>query len=196
VSNKRSWSTFALLAVAIVSLVVGSVGTASAGGLTKGAVKKIAAKVVKKQAGHLHVADADTVGGLPASALQERRVVYTVPVTSGMTSMDAVLPLAPGTYEVSYSIRLKSTNPSTSACWIYRFDSDALEYLADDGASAPGSEAAHSGSGVVTVAAGQSVALGCQSDQPFTTTAIEPGQVVVTPLAGVTRQTLTAVVGP
>ncbi len=57
-------------------------GTAPARGFTKGAVKKIAAKVIKKQAGHLHVADADTVGGLSASALQERRTVYTVPVPS------------------------------------------------------------------------------------------------------------------
>ncbi len=185
-----------LLLVAAIALVLGSVGTATAQGLTARSVKKIATKVVKKQAPRLHVADADTVGGLPASALQERRSVFTVPVTSGLTSMEALIPLAPGTYEVSYSIRLKSAAPSTSACWLRRFDSDAREYLADDGATAPGSLAAHSGTGVVTLVAGQSLALGCQSDQAFTTTAIEPGQVVVTPLVGVTRQTLTAVVGP
>ena len=51
VSKKRSWSTLALLAVAVVSLVLGSMGTATARGITAKSVKKIATKVIKKQAG-------------------------------------------------------------------------------------------------------------------------------------------------
>ena len=77
--------------------MIGSVGTAAAGGLTKGSVKKIAAKVVSKQAPTLsvkHAATADsaltatnatnannaaTVGGQTAGQLGVRPIIYTIP---------------------------------------------------------------------------------------------------------------------
>lgn len=111
-----------------------------------------------------------------------------------------MLPLTPGTtYEISYSARLKHAVPSTatSACWIVRYDSvDAREYVGDDGATSSALRDSHSGTGVVTAVAGQSVALGCLSDQPFFTSEIEPVQIIVTPLAGVSTQALTPIAGP
>ena len=47
--KKRTTSLPVLVVVAVVALVIGSFGTATAAGLTKGQVKKIATKVVKKQ---------------------------------------------------------------------------------------------------------------------------------------------------
>ena len=58
--KKRTSSLPVLVVVAVVALVLGSFGTATAAGLTKGQVKKIAAKVVKKQAPTLSVAHAKT----------------------------------------------------------------------------------------------------------------------------------------
>jgi hypothetical protein len=151
---------------------------------------------VKKQAKHLHVADADTVGGVAASALDERRTVYTFAV-AGMTSIEVRLPLQPGSYEISYSVRLKAAAATSSACFVGRYNSvDVVQYVADDGANAPGNLSAHSGTGVVSFGAGERVALNCLSDQSVSTTAVEPGQIVVTKLDGVTSQTLTAITGP
>ena len=67
---KQSLRSLPVLAVvAVVALVLGSIGTAVAGPvLTKAKVKKIAAKVVKKQAPTLSVANANTLGGRTPSA--------------------------------------------------------------------------------------------------------------------------------
>ena len=61
--TKRTLSLPLLAVVAVVALVLGSFGTATAGGaLTKGQVKKIATKVVKKAAPNLSVKSAQTAG--------------------------------------------------------------------------------------------------------------------------------------
>ncbi|QIG45024.1 hypothetical protein G5V58_21630 [Nocardioides anomalus] len=65
---KRPTHPLPLVVVAVVALVLGSVGTASASGLTKGAVKKIAASVVEKKAGKLSVAHAATAGSADSAA--------------------------------------------------------------------------------------------------------------------------------
>src|SRR3954447_21231152 len=81
----------------VLAFALGSVGTATAAGLSKGAVKKIAAKVVAKQAPNLSVkhattadaalsatsattaANADKVGGQTAAQLGVRPIVFTLP---------------------------------------------------------------------------------------------------------------------
>jgi hypothetical protein len=74
----------------ITALALGSFGAAGAAGLTKGAVKKIATEVVKKQASTLAVASAATantattaanssaLNGLPAAAYLDRVAYLTV----------------------------------------------------------------------------------------------------------------------
>jgi hypothetical protein len=196
VSHKRSWSTFAVLAVAVSALVVGSVGTATAGGLTKGAVKKIATKVVKKQASHLTVAsagNANTVGGLAPSALQERRTVFTTSVVNPVSNVVRVIPLpGPGSYEVSYSAFLDAGS-MTSECWIQRTTSAdvVIQYYADDASSGAANRNAHSAVDVVQVGAGEKLAFGCGSASgTFTTQATAPIQIVVTQLDSVTNTQL------
>jgi hypothetical protein len=79
--KKRSSSIPLLVIVAVIALVLGSFGTATAAGLTKSQVKRIATKVVKKKAKTLSVAYAANAGnaanatnlnGLAASAYQDR----------------------------------------------------------------------------------------------------------------------------
>jgi hypothetical protein len=77
--KKRSSSLLALMIVAVIALVLGSIGTAVAGPvLTKAKVKQIATKVVNKAAPNLSVknavtatnaANADKVDGFDANAL-------------------------------------------------------------------------------------------------------------------------------
>ena len=89
--KKRSSSIPLLVIVAVIALVLGSVGTATAAGLTKGQVKKIAAKVVKKKAPTLSVAHAKTadtatnatnLNGLSAAAYQDNATFIGTAATS------------------------------------------------------------------------------------------------------------------
>ena len=89
--RKRFSSLPVLVVVAVVALVLGSIGTAVAGpAMTKAKVKKIATKVVKKQAPSLSVASAATAGnaanlnGLPAGAYQDRAAYTSV---TGLTAV-------------------------------------------------------------------------------------------------------------
>jgi hypothetical protein len=74
----RSWPLLVL--VAAVALILGSLGTATAAGLTVTEVKRIAAKVVDNKAPHLSVAtarlgkDAQRLGGQPPAAYLDRAV--------------------------------------------------------------------------------------------------------------------------
>ena len=62
-----------LVLVAVVALVIGSFGTATAAGITKSQVKriatKVASKVVNQKAGGLTVARAKTADGVPDNAI-------------------------------------------------------------------------------------------------------------------------------
>src|SRR4051794_19296663 len=82
-------SVSALLLGLVCGLVLGSLGAASAAGLTRGTVKRIAGHVVNKQAPSLSVAhattadtatNAGTVGGATAQQLGVRPIVFTIPM--------------------------------------------------------------------------------------------------------------------
>jgi hypothetical protein len=200
VTHKRTWPTYAVLVVAVLALALGSVSTAAAGGLTTKVVKKIATKVVRKQAHTLSVAsaanagNAATVGGLPASALQERRTVYSITVSPAISSFARTIPLpGPGSYEVSYSAYLELAATNNSECYLERSSGSGLQDYADDASTGAGNFTAHSGVDVVTMAAGDVLAFHCTAGAvPFTTSTSEPIHVVVTPLDAVT----TVVLGP
>ena len=76
--KKRTASLPLLVVVAVVALVLGSFGTATAAGITKGQVKKIAAKVVNQKASSLSVASAATATtalGVPDNAINSADVL-------------------------------------------------------------------------------------------------------------------------
>jgi hypothetical protein len=115
--KKRTSSLPVLVVVAVVALVLGSFGTATAAGLTKGQVKKIAAKVVKKQAPSLsvaHATSADTattaanatqLGGKAASAYQTQSYLFRLPVQAAASERVYSFPGLPnGTYQFTYSV--------------------------------------------------------------------------------------------
>jgi hypothetical protein len=111
---KKRTSSFALVLVAAVALVLGSLGTASAVGLTVHQVKKIAAKVVKKKAPGLSVAHAATadnatnatlLNGQPSTAYQTPTFQYLLPIQAAATTRTYTFPGLPaGNYIASYDI--------------------------------------------------------------------------------------------
>jgi hypothetical protein len=200
---QRSKSVPVLVLVAVIALVLGSFGTATAAGLTAKSVKKIATKVVNKKAKTLTVANATNatnatnLAGQPASAFQDISNVYLTTVTPATDTFDIIIPLTAGkTYEVSYSAYL--SGGSDAACYVYVFNDASLDtvfYTADDGGDATSSPS-HSGVGVVTPAAGQTTHLFCGSSTNFTTISAEPIQIVVTPLDATTSATLSYTTKP
>ena len=173
-----------LLVVTAATLVVGLLGTAVAGpAMTKGKVKKIATKVVKKQASSLSVANAQTLAGRPASAYEERAIVYTVEVPGSVDDdEDFRLDIQPGTYAFTYSARLLSGDGPTS-CVLRRRRGEETLFVGRDQTTGP--DPALSASGVMEVASGDVVVLKCSSGAPFHTFSAEPIQIVATPLAAV-----------
>jgi hypothetical protein len=166
-SKQRSFATLPMLAVAVVALLLGSVGTATAGTLTPRMVKKIAAKVVNQEAKKLsvaHAASADQAtsaansaqlgGKAPGAYLQQ---AYTVEIPAGTTGSSVLdLPAVPaGTYLVtmSQSVRM-ATSGGYVSCLLRNGTTPVLiGYGAADGLVDRDIEA----SGVVTVAPGMTL---------------------------------------
>jgi len=119
-----------LAVVAVVALVLGSFGTATATGLTTKQVKKIAAKVVKKKAKTLSVKDAKTLKGKPASAYETKTYVYTLPATTPSNEQDYTFPGLPrGTYLVNYNAFFDNSDGEPVGCQLVR-DTNFTEYFA------------------------------------------------------------------
>ena len=181
---KRSTSLPLLAVVAVLALALGSVGTAVAGpALTKGAVKKIAAKVVKKAAPKLsvaHAASADsatTLGGQPATAFQTNVTVYTVGISPATNSITVPIPLTIGKYLVSYSVYLGA--PTAADCYISKGLGVNFTKVGEESADAPTYSPGLSATSYVDVVPGMVVSLECLADVAFTTHASEPIQIVV-----------------
>jgi hypothetical protein len=179
----RSLST--LVAAALVALLIGSVGTATAGpGLTKKAVAKIAAKVVKKQAPRLTVKNATRLDGRPASAYQDTATVFSVDITAASASHEITIPLDAGDYLIAYSVYLAGGSAS-SLCLVERNRSGSPLFTADEGYQGFGPSM--SATGFVDVRAGDVVTLTCSSGTPWTTAVNEPVQIIATRLDAVTH---------
>jgi|tagenome__1003787_1003787.scaffolds.fasta_scaffold20521453_2 hypothetical protein len=201
--KKRTSSLPILVLVAVVALVLGSFGTATAAGLTAGKVKKIATKVVNKKAPSLSVAHATTattasnataLNGQPASAYQDNSTVYSITKTVTSTSSTITIPLAAGNYNVGYSAYL-SGGSGYSGCYIYKAAGATTNLLTADDESSSTSSPAFSAVGFLPVAAGETVKLYCFSATTWVTFTNEPIQIIVTPVDTVTSGTLTAAKG-
>jgi hypothetical protein len=121
-----------LVLAVLAALLTGSVGSATASGLTAKAVKKIAAKVVNKQAPKLSVAHAATAGsatnatntttlaGQPASAYTTTAYRFRLPATSAGTSRTWSFTVPPGHYDVSYAVFASLSGANTYlGCALY-----------------------------------------------------------------------------
>jgi hypothetical protein len=111
--RSRNLSKLVLVVAVAMAFALGSLGTATASGLSKGAVKKIAAKVVKKQAPTLSVAHATTADtastagtlqGSTANQLKTTGYTYALPAEAAVSSRRYSFPGLPvGTYLASYN---------------------------------------------------------------------------------------------
>jgi hypothetical protein len=207
-----------LTVVLLVALafVLGAAGTASAGALTKGAVKKIAAKVVMKQAPSLSVrhavtadsalkattattatnaANADLLGGQTAAELGVRPIVYTLPKGQAYPSSKSwtLSGVPAGSYLVSLHMivgTLPSGTPITFAeCTVNNQTTDDYPIAVNQIAPAARVPALN-GSGYATVAAGDHLVLGCDANAGWMPS--YDGHVTLTPAASVVTGTLTA----
>jgi hypothetical protein len=142
--KRRNTAVLAAVITAItIAFTLGSVGTATAAGLTKGAVKKIAAKVVTKKAPGLSVAHATTADtattattaaslqGSTADQLKTKGFTYTLPAEAATVSRRYSFPGLPvGTYLASYSYNASISAPTTvMQCQFERVGS-TLPYVA------------------------------------------------------------------
>jgi hypothetical protein len=139
--KQRSKSLPVLVLVAVVALVLGSIGTAVAGpALTKSQVKKIAKKqakkVVNQMAPTLSVASAANAGnatnlnGKPASAYLTQTYLYQLPATTPATNRNYTFPGLPaGTYVVNYAGFFTSATGQAVGCQIIR-DTGGTDFMA------------------------------------------------------------------
>ena len=180
---KRTTALPLLVLTAVLALVLGSLGTATAAGLTKGAVKKIATKVVKKQAPQLSVAHAASAGtattlaGQPATAFQTNATVYTTDVTTGTTGFAITVPLASGKYLLSYSVFLQS--PTAADCYIRKSVGAIDTFVGEESTDATTYDPGLSGTAFIDVVPGMVVKLQCSSAGSSTTASSEPIQIIV-----------------
>jgi hypothetical protein len=126
-TSRLTSAVAALVATCVVALLIGVVAPATgAASLTKGTVKRIAAKVVKKSAPSLSVAHATTAGdaatlqGQSAAALQSAAYTYTLtPAASFGAAAYGFTGLPAGTYLVTYDVSLGfSVNATGASCYL------------------------------------------------------------------------------
>jgi hypothetical protein len=117
--QKRS-SLPLIVLVAVVALVIGSFGTATAAGLTAGKVKKIATKVVNKKASSLSVANAASLGGQPASTYLNKAYRYRLPIGAAASSSKTFTftGLPQGTYLATYAGEFSLSAAGSVGCYL------------------------------------------------------------------------------
>lgn len=115
-----------IVVAAVVALLLGSFGTATAAGLTAHTVKKIAGKVVDKKAptlsvAHAHTADnATSLNGQPSSAYQTQGYRFRLPTSAAAGTQDYVFAVPNGTYRVDYAVIARmATGGTTVSCAVY-----------------------------------------------------------------------------
>lgn len=145
--------------------------------------------------------NADRVDGLDAAALRTRSRVFTSSF-SGAERAEIALPLALGSYLVSYAVyaETESDAPIGISCWILEDRPSGIDdkRVASDAAEVSASwlEHAVSGSGLVTRTADATIKLRCEAPDGEFRTGKVPAQVVVTPTTLLSTQPLLATVSP
>jgi hypothetical protein len=210
--RRRRLAILPVVLLVALAFVLGSVGTASAGALTKGTVKKIAAKVVSKQAPSLSVkhavtadsaltattatnaANADKVAGQTAAQLGVRPLVFTLPKGQVYPTVKSwtLSGVPAGSYLASLHMIVGAATGTAitfAECQVYNQTTDDYP-LAVYQVAAPSRVPSLNGSGFATVAAGDHLVLGCNANAGWIPA--YDGHVTLTPVASVTPGALTA----
>src|SRR3954452_20942024 len=186
-----------------VALVLAASGGADAGAaLTKGAVKKIAAKVVKKQAGSLSVshaatantattattaANANALGGKPPSAYADDTIRYSlVSTTQSNTKSFALVGLTPGaTYYIHYHLILGSSPGTRVGNCLITIPGSPTQFAWGYGTVFANAVSFDNGA-VVTVPSTGNLSVDCSFGATVATFLNQPSVVEATPLDSVT----------
>jgi hypothetical protein len=169
-------SLFAAVLLAAAVLIAGSVSTAAAAGLTEQAVKKIATKVVKKQAKRLTVANSTKLGGQPPAAYQSPTYVFSSTITDPIHDAQIPISLPAGRYLIGYSIVMGGAVNTDVDC-DFELGSLAFAETKTQTTTTPGL----SGLGFVDTTSGAPLKLHCSSPGPsWATGTAEPIQIVAT----------------
>ncbi|HWJ09155.1 MAG TPA: hypothetical protein VNS46_07245 [Nocardioides sp.] len=140
--------------------------------------------------------NADKVDGLDAAALRTQSRVFRT-TFQGAFQAEITLPLAPGTYLVSYALHAETESdaPIGIICWILEDGPDNLDQrVAWDSAELSKAHLEHavSGNGLVTKTPSTIVKLQCEAPDGEIRTGDVPVQVVVTPTTRLSQQVLPA----
>ena len=145
--------------------------------------------------------NADRLDGLDAASLRTRSRVFTT-TFAGAARAEIALPLAAGSYLVSYAVyaETESDAPVAVTCWVLEDRAGGIYdvRVASDGAdlAVPWVEHAVSASGLVTKTADATIRLVCEAPDGEIRTGKIPVQVVVTPTSRLSTQVLPATVSP
>ncbi|RNL60451.1 hypothetical protein EFK50_19175 [Nocardioides marmoriginsengisoli] len=124
--------------------------------------------------------NADRVDGLDSSQLKTTSWVWTTAIDSATSSTNIAIPLPAGNYLLDYSAYLAGTSSGYAACYFFRNTGSGTTYFAENRV-APGSVSAGlTGSGIVRLPAGTTVALHCEATNNFSTLPSEPIQIAAT----------------
>ena len=191
-----------------VALVLGASGGATAGALTKGTMKKIAAKVVTKKAGSLSVshaataatadtattaANANTLAGKPASAYSDDTILYALVSATQSTSKSFALGgLTPGVaYYLHYHLIMGGSPGSPVGNCVVTVAGSPNQYGWGYGTVFANAVSWDNGA-VVTAPSTGTVTLSCGLGATAATFTTQPSFAEATPLDTVTSRTAAA----
>ncbi len=132
--------------------------------------------------------NADTVDGYDSKAMVNGGTLYqiSIPASAPLNSRIDALPVTPGQYQVTWSAHLGINHVTTVRCGVGVLTTGPVALMGTTaGSSAPTSvndEAMLSGTGPITVPAGQKLFFQCFNDGHYDMTTKFPIQVLVTPI--------------
>jgi hypothetical protein len=168
-------SVLVVVLVVVVASLIGSVGTATAAGLTKHTVKKIATKVVKKQARTITVANSTQLGGQPPSAYQSPTYVFSATIIDPIHDAQVPVQLPSGRYLIGYSVLMGGAATVDVDCDL-EYGSTAFAETKTHTTTTP----TLSGFGYVDTGSGAPLKLHCSSTALWGTGTAQPLQIVAT----------------
>jgi hypothetical protein len=190
----------AVLALCVaVALVLGASSTAVAGAVTKSTVKKIAAKVVKKEAPSLSVATATTatnalaLGGKVPSAYTDDTIRYSLVSTTLSNSKSfALVGLTPATtYYIHYHLIMGSSPGTPAGNCVISVPGSATQYAWGYGTVFANAVSFDNGA-VVTVPNTGNISVDCSFGSTVSTFSNQLSFAEATPLDAVTSRAATA----
>ena len=136
--------------------------------------------------------NADTVDGVDSTALTTTAYDFTVPVSTPMSTVDVMIPVANGTYLLNYSAYLASGGGAAQAfCELRSSEPGKTRFVGSSWYAPSSGDPALTGSGLLTKTSANAIRFECVSyNGVWTTPTNQPIQVVATRVDTVVASTL------